>query len=121
MLMETLIDRGGMPVRYRINGFEYVFRRNGDGHFVCPVHSGAHRKLLQWTGNFRVYVPKDKGEEPKDVPMIATRPVPEMSWTPKGSATAAVIESLCVAPGQPEAVTATEAAEPKRRGGRRRK
>lgn len=121
MLMETLIDRGGMPVRYRINGFEYVFRRNGDGHFVCPVHSTEHYKLLLRTGNFRVYAPKDQGEAPKDVPMIATRPIPEMSWTPKGKAPASVTETLNVNPAIPETVTATDAPVKKGRGGRRRK
>ena len=121
MLMETLINRGGMPVRYRINGFEYVFRRNDDGHFVCPVCSGDHRNLLIGTGNFRAYTPKDSGPVPQDAPMIATKPIPEMSWTPKGSASAAVIESLNAEPATPESVTATDAVEPKRRGGRRRK
>jgi len=107
MLMETLISRGGAPVRYRINGFEYVFRRNDDGHFVCPVLSGGHRKLLESTGNFRVYAPKEVAPEPKDVPMIATRPedfVPRTDDDDLGAQT----------------VTDTDA-EPKRRGGRKRK
>ena len=98
MLMETLISRGGMPVRYRINGFEYVFRQNDDGHFVCPVLSGEHRKLLESTGNFRLYVPKEAEPVHQDVPMIGTRPDETGAQT----------------------VTETDAA-PKRRGGRKNK
>lgn len=37
MIIETLISRGGSPVRYRIGGFEYVFRRNDDGDFVLSL------------------------------------------------------------------------------------
>lgn len=74
MLMETLISRGGMPVRYRINGFEYVFSQNDDGDFVCPVLSGDHIKLMVSTGNFRIYAPKEPANVPVDTKMIATRP-----------------------------------------------
>ena len=74
MIMETLISRGGYPVHYRINGFNYVFRRNDDGHFVCPVLSGEHVKMMLTTGNFRVYVPKVPVPVHPDVPLITTRP-----------------------------------------------
>lgn len=121
MLMETLISRGGYPVRYRINGFEYVFRRNDDGHFVCPVLSGDHRNLMIGTCNFRVYAPKEPAVEQHDVPMIATRPRMEASFMPKCVASSAVIQTLADASNRAVSVTVTEAVEPKRRGGRRRK
>ena len=107
MLMEALFSRGGYPIHHRINGFNYVFRRNDDGHFVCPVLSGEHRAMMVKSGNFRVYVPKEESPVASDAPMIATRPVE--------------VEAVEQALEQPETVTATDAVEPKRRGGRRRK
>ncbi len=107
MIIETLISRGGSPVRYRIGGFEYVFRRNDDGDFVCPVLSGEHIKLLCGTGNFRLYNPKRPGPEKIDVPMIATRPddLPKDTEPEESNA--------------PESVT--EPALVRKRGGRRSK
>lgn len=74
MIMETLISRGGYPIHYRINGFNYEFRRNDDGHFVCPVLSGEHVQTMLKTGNFRVYAPKVPAPVHPDVPLITTRP-----------------------------------------------
>ena len=74
MLMEALFSRGGMPIHHRINGFNYVFTRNDDGDFVCPVLSGEHRQMMIQGGNFRMYVPKVREPEAKDAPLIATRP-----------------------------------------------
>jgi hypothetical protein len=73
--MEALFSRGGMPIHHRINGFNYVFTRNDDGDFVCPVLSGEHRQMMVKGGNFRVYEPKVKAPAHADVPLITTRPV----------------------------------------------
>lgn len=74
MLMEALFSRGGMPIHHRINGFNYVFTRNDDGDFVCPVLSGEHRQMMIQGGNFRRYEPKVREPEAKDAPLITTRP-----------------------------------------------
>ena len=78
MLMEALFSRGGYPIHHRINGFSYTFRRNDDGHFVCPVLSGEHRKMMADSGNFRTYEPSVKATVHQDVPLIATRPIEPM-------------------------------------------
>ena len=103
MIMETLISRGGYPVHYRINGFNYLFRRNDDGDFVCPVLSGDHVKMMLATGNFRVYEPKVPVVVHPGVPLITTRPKDAM----------AQVEEVSPAP--------TQADKPQRRGGRRKK
>ena len=103
MIMETLISRGGYPVHYRINGFNYLFRRNDDGHFVCPVLSGDHVKMMLATGNFRIYEPKVPTPVHPDAPLITTRPVEAMEQEEE------------VSP------TPTQTDKPKRRGGRRKR
>ena len=67
MLMEALYSRGGYPIHHQINGFQYVFRRNDDGHFVCPVLSGEHRDMMIRSGNFRKYEPAAQPEETETV------------------------------------------------------
>ena len=91
MLMEALFSRGGMPIHHRINGFDYTFRRNDDGDFVCPVLSGEHRQMMAKGGNFRVYEPKVKEPEAKDAPLIATRP--GETHAPQGTTEAPVQKS----------------------------
>ncbi len=103
MIMETLISRGGAPVHYRINGFNYLFRRNDDGHFVCPVLSGEHVQTMLKTGNFRIYVPRVPAPVHPDVPLITTRPVD------------AVDTSV------PVLLSPTQGDKPKRRGSRRKR
>lgn len=103
MIMETLISRGGYPVHYRINGFNYLFRRNDDGHFVCPVLSGEHVKMMLKTGNFRVYVPKVPAPVHLDAPLITTRPKDAMEQ----------VEEVSPVPAQAD--------KPKRRGGRKKR
>ncbi len=103
MIMETLISRGGAPVHYRINGFNYLFRRNDDGHFVCPVLSGEHVQTMLKTGNFRAYEPKVPAPVHPDVPLITTRPKD------------ATVQEEKIAPAP------TQADKPQRRGGRRKK
>ena len=107
MLMEALFSRGGYPIHHRINGFDYTFRRNDDGDFVCPVLSGEHRQMMVKTGNFRVYEPKVKAPVFPDAPIIATRPV-----EPSGEEASAHAE--------PEAQQHEEATKT-RRGGRRKR
>jgi hypothetical protein len=107
MLMEALFSRGGYPIHHRINGFNYVFRRNDDGDFVCPVLSGEHRQMMAKSGNFRVYQPKEKVPVLLDAQIIATRPM-EPS------------EEVVFAPGQGEPAGSVEAQKP-RKGGRRKK
>jgi len=90
-----------MPIHHRINGFNYTFRRNDDGDFVCPVLSGEHRQMMIKGGNFRMYEPKVKAPAQPDAQIIATRPV-EAS------------EEVALAP-EPEANP-----KPRRGGGRRK-
>lgn len=106
MIMETLISRGGAPVHYRINGFNYLFRRNDDGHFVCPVLSGEHVQTMLKTGNFRIYVPRVPVTVHPDVPLITTRPADTVD-------TVDTVESVLLAP--------TQGDKPKRRGSRRKR
>lgn len=112
MIMETLISRGGYPVHYRINGFNYVFRRNDDGHFVCPVLSGEHVKMMLATGNFRVYEPKVPAPVHPDVPLITTRPKDVVAQPEARDEEPEVGDQAA----QPE-----QAEKPKRRGGKRKK
>ena len=111
MLMEALFSRGGYPIHHRINGFNYVFRRNDDGHFVCPVLSGEHRQMMCKSGNFRIYEPKTKAPEMPDAPLIATRPVESP------------VDVVAEESSMPEPLPADYFAEaPKpRKGGRRKK
>ena len=112
MLMEALFSRGGYPIHHRINGFDYTFRRNDDGAFVCPVLSGEHRQMMCKSGNFRIYEPKTKAPEMPDAPMIATRPMePPVEVTADESSTP---EPL------PADYHAAEAPKP-RKGGRRKR
>ena len=76
MLMEALFSRGGHPIHHQINGFQYVFRRNDDGHFVCPVLSGEHRDMMIKSGNFRMYEP-EAPEQPTDKPRKTRRKASE--------------------------------------------
>lgn len=110
MLMEALFSRGGYPIHHRINGFNYVFRRNDDGAFVCPVLSGEHRQMMVKTGNFRAYAGHG-AEKINDVPLIATRPKDYETELPKATES----ENADI----PEAVT--EPVTTRRRGGRRNK
>lgn len=103
MIMETLISRGGAPVHYRINGFNYLFRRNDDGHFVCPVLSGEHVQTMLKTGNFRIYEPRVPVTVHPDVPLITTRPTDAVDTA----------EPVLFAPAQGD--------KPKRRGSRRKR
>ena len=106
MIMETLISRGGAPVHYRINGFNYLFRRNDDGHFVCPVLSGEHVQTMLKTGNFRIYEPRVPAPVHPDAPLITTRPT-------ETEDTARTVAPVLLAP--------TQGDKPKRRGSRRKR
>lgn len=107
MLMEALFSRGGYPIHHRINGFDYTFRRNDDGAFVCPVLSGEHRQMMCKSGNFRIYEPKTKVPEMPDAQIIATRPVE-------------AAEEVAFAPEDDAPAKAEESPKP-RKGGRRKK
>lgn len=109
MIMETLISRGGAPVHYRINGFNYLFRRNDDGHFVCPVLSGEHVQTMLKTGNFRVYAPKVPAPVYADAPLITTRPADTVGTVEPGG----TVEPVLLSP--------TQGDKPKRRGSRRKR
>ena len=104
MLMQALFSRGGHPIHWTINGFNYTFTRNDAGDFVCPVYSGEHRSMMVKTGNFAVYVPK--ATEPEAVE-------PEVE-----DESPAVDEQTVETP---EAVTEPVQTKIRKRGGRRAK
>ena len=108
MLMQALFSRGGHPIHWNINGFNYTFTRNDAGDFVCPVYSGEHRSMMVKTGNFAVYVPKEK--EPETV---------SGQWSGY-VASEAIIASLRENQA-PETVTEPVQTKIRKRGGRRAK
>lgn len=85
MLIECLIKRDGPCIR-TIHGIEYRFEPDEDGRLVCQVDRGEHASImLAFPGDYKPYVPKEKGRTPPIARVFDEKLSDEMSVADKAN------------------------------------